>query len=190
MWDVDAADDVFWDSEDDDDAGQTRFELRRVRLNIKTRMSDTWKVKLSLDFADDDDASAEVKDAYVEYSGWPLMNISVGQNKEPFGLEAMTSLKNTSFIERSMISDAFRPGHNIGISLDADTNNLIWQVGVYQDQDREDDGDTYAVSGRLAIVPWKKDTAFFHVGISGSYRDFDGTEFEIKESAQIHMAGS
>ncbi len=187
MWDVDSAGDVFWDSEDDEDAGQTRSELRRVRLNIKTRMSDTWKAELSLDFADDD-ASAEVKDAYVEYSGWQLMNIIVGQNKEPFGLEAMTSLKNISFVERSMVSDAFRPGHNIGISLHNDTDILIWQVGVYQAQDREDDGDTYAVSGRLAVVPWKTDTGFFHMGISGSCRDFDGAEFEIKESAQIHTA--
>jgi len=188
MWDVDSAGDVFWDSENIDDSGQTHSEIRRACLNIKTKMSDNWKAELSLDFADDDDASAEVKDAYVEYSGWHLMNISVGQNKEPFGIEAMTSLKNISFVERSMASDAFRPGHNIGISLNADTNKLIWQVGVYQAQDREDDSDTYAVSGRLAVVPWKTDTGFFHVGISGSCRDFDGTEFEIKESAQIHTA--
>ena len=53
---------------------------------------------------------------------------------------------------------------------------------------REDDGDTYAVTGRLAVVPWKTDTGFFHLGVSGSYRDYDGEEFEIKESAEIHTA--
>jgi phosphate-selective porin OprO/OprP len=100
----------------------------------------------------------------------------------------MTSSKNLSFIERSMVSDAFGPGRNIGISLNGDTNHLIWQIGVYEAQNRVDDGDTYAVTGRLAVVPWKTDAGFFHVGMSGSYRDHDGEEFEIKESAEIHTA--
>jgi phosphate-selective porin OprO/OprP len=87
-----------------------------------------------------------------------------------------------------MVSDAFGPGRNIGIALTGDTNHLIWQMGVYESQDREDHGDTYAATGRLAVVPWKTDAGFFHLGISGSYRDFDGEEFEIKESAEIHTA--
>jgi len=187
MWDVDSAGDVFRDAEDDDDAWQTHSELRRARLNIKAKIADNWKAKLQVEFAEDD-ASDRVKDAYVKYSGWQIMDILIGQDKEPFGLEAMTSSKNLSFIERSMVSDAFKPGRNIGILLNGNMDNLIWQVGVYEAQDREDDGDTYAVSGRLAVVPWKTDTGFFHLGMSGSYRDFDGEEFEIKESAEIHTA--
>jgi phosphate-selective porin OprO/OprP len=187
MWDVDSARDVFWDAKDNDDAWQTHSELRRARLNIKAKIADDWKAKLQFDFAEDD-ASDRVKDAYVKYSGWQMMDVLVGQDKEPFGLEAMTSSKNLSFIERSMVSDAFGPTRNIGISLNGDTDHLIWQMGVYEAQDREDDGDTYAVSGRLAVVPWKTDAGFFHLGMSGSYRDYDGEEFEIKESAKIHTA--
>ena len=51
MWDVDSASDEFWESEDDDDAWQTRSELRRARLNIKAKMADNWKAKLQFDFA-------------------------------------------------------------------------------------------------------------------------------------------
>ncbi len=187
MWDIDSASDVFWDAEDNDDAWQTHSELRRARLNIKTKIADNWEAKLQFDFTEDD-ASDRIKDAYVKYGGWQMMDILVGQDKEPFGLEAITSSKNLSFIERSMVSDAFGPGRNIGIALNGDTNNLTWQLGVYESQDREDDGDTYAATGRLTVVPWKTDTGFFHLGMSGSYRDYDGEEFEIKESAEIHTA--
>jgi phosphate-selective porin OprO/OprP len=191
MWDVDSVSNEFQESEnnpkDENDSWQTRSELRRARLNIKAKMSDNWKSKLQFDFAGDDE-SVELKDAYVEYSGWQIMNLIVGQDKEQFGLEELTSSKNLLFIERSMVSSAFAPGRNLGISLNNDTNTLIWGVGVYQAENREDDSDTYAVTGRLGVVPWKTDTGFFHLGVSGSYRDYDGEEFEIKESAQIHTA--
>ena len=187
MWGIDSASDAFWDPQDNGDAWQTHSELRRARLSIKAKIADDWKAELQFDFAESD-ATDEVKDAYVEYGGFQMMDIVAGQNKEPFGLEAMTSSKNLSFIERSMVSHAFSPGRNIGISLNGDTDKLIWQTGVYEAQNREDDGDTYAVSGRLAVVPWKGDTGFFHLGVSGSYRDLDGEEFEIKESAEIHTA--
>ena len=187
MWDIDSASYVFWDAEDNEDARQTHSELRRAFLNIRAKIADDWKTKLQFDFAEDD-ATDNVKDAYVEYGGWRMMDILIGQDKEPFGLEAMTSSKNLSFIERSMVSDAFRPGRNLGISLKGDMENLIWQMGVYQAQEREDDGDTYAVTGRLTVVPWNTDTGFFHLGMSGSHRDLDGEEFEIKKSAEIHTA--
>ena len=187
MWDVDSASGEFWESEDKEDSWQTRSELRRARLNIKTKMSDTWKAKLQFDFAGDDE-SVELKDAYVEYTGWQMMDLIVGQDKETFGLEKLTSSKNLCFIERSMASNAFAPGRNLGILLNDDTDTLVWGVGVYQADTREDDGDTYAVTGRLAVVPWKTDIGFFHLGMSGSYRDYDGEEYEIKESAEIHTA--
>jgi len=187
MWDIDSASDVFWDAEDNDDAWQTHSELRRARLNIKSKIADNWKTQLEIDFAKNS-VSNLIRDAYVEYSGWEMMDILVGQHKEPFGLEALTDSEALSLIERSMVTDAFKPGRNIGISLEADTDILLGQLGVYQARAREDEGDTYAVTGRLAVMPWKTDTAFFHLGMSGSGRDYGGEEFEIKESAEIHTA--
>jgi phosphate-selective porin OprO/OprP len=191
MWDVDSVDGKFWKSgdntKDENDTWQTRSELRRARLNIKAKMTENWKAKLQFDFAGNDQ-STEIKDAYVEYTGWDIMDLIVGRDKEPFGLEQLTSSKDLCYIERSMISSAFAPGRNLGISLNGDTDTMIWGLGVYQAETREDDGDTYAMSGRLAVIPWKTDFGFFHLGMSGSYRDYDGEEFEIKESAQIHTA--
>lgn len=187
MWDLDSASAEFWGSEDEHERWRTHSELRRARMNIKTKISDNWKTKLQFELTEEE-ASDLVKDAYLKYTGWNYINIVLGQKKEPFGLEAMTSSKHLSFIERSMVTDAFKPGRNIGLSLKADADILLGQLGVYEAQNREDDGDTYAVTGRLAVLPWNTDTGFFHMGMSGSYRDYDGEEFEIKESGEIHTA--
>jgi phosphate-selective porin OprO/OprP len=187
MWDLDSASAAFWDSGDENDHWRTHSELRRARLNLKTKISDNWKTKLQFELTEEDAADL-VKDAYLKYTGWNHLKIVMGQKKEPFGLEAMTSSKYLSFIERSMVTDAFKPGRNIGLSLKADAGILLGQLGVYEAQNRDDDGDTYAVTGRLAVVPWDTDTGFFHFGMSGSYRDYDGEEFEIKESGEIHTA--
>jgi phosphate-selective porin OprO/OprP len=190
MWDIDSASAGYWDSEDDDeDQWRTHSELRRSRLNIKAKITDDWKAKLQFELAENEAANT-IKDAYVNYCGLKYIDIVAGQSKEPFGLEAMTSSKNLSFIERSMVSNAFRPGRHLGILLDGDTKRLIWQLGVYEALNREDedDGDTYAASGRLGVSPWKADGGFFHVGGSGSFRDFDGEEFKIKASGEIHPA--
>jgi phosphate-selective porin OprO/OprP len=187
MWDLDSASAEFWDFEDEDGRRRTHSELRQARLSIKAKISDNWKAKLQVELAEDD-ASDLVKDAYLKYDGWKYVDLTAGQKKEPFGLEAMTSSKSSMFIERSMVTSAFKPGRNIGISLNADTDRLLGQLGVYEAQNRDDDGDTYALTGRMAVVPWRTDKGFLHVGISGSYRDYDGEEFEIKESAEIHTA--
>lgn len=187
MWDLDSASAEFWDSEDERDAARTYSGIRRARLNIKSKIDDNWKAKLQFELAEAD-ASNIVKDAYLKYEGWPYVDLIVGQDKEPFGLEAMTSAKKLSFIERSMVSDAFRPGRSVGLSLGAETKLLFGQLGVYEAQNREDDGDTYAATGRLGIEPWNSDTGGFHLGASGSYRDFDGEAFEIKSSGEIHTA--
>ena len=186
MWDVDSASGAFWDFEKDDDAWNTRSELRRARVNIKAKMSYAWKAKFQFDFAGDDEP-VELKDAYVEYSGWEKMDLIVGRDKETFGLEKLTRSQNLRFIERSIVSSAFATGRNLGISLNNDMDILVWGVGVYQAETLEDNGDTYALSGRLGVVPWKADTGFFHLGVSGSYGDYDGEEFEIKESAERYI---
>ena len=187
MWDLDSASAEFWDSEDENDTGRTYSGIRRARFNIKTKIEDNWKAKLQFELAEED-VSNIVKDAYLKYEGWRYVNVIVGQDKEPFGLEAMTSSKKLSFIERSMVSDAFRPGRSVGISLEDETDILFGQLGVYEAQNRENDGDTYAATGRLGIAPWNSDTGCFHLGASGSYRDFDGEAFEIESSGGIYTA--
>jgi phosphate-selective porin OprO/OprP len=187
MWDLDSASGVFWDSGDEEDRWRTHSELRRARVGVKTKIADNWKAKLQFELAEDE-VTDFVKDAYLKYDGWNYLDVLVGQKKEPFGLEATTSSKKLSFIERSMVTNALRPGRNIGVSLEADTDILLGQLGVFEAQNREDDGDTYAVSGRLAVVPWNTDAGCFHLGMSGSYRDYDGEEFEVKASAEIHTA--
>lgn len=189
MLDLDSASSEFWDEEEEKpDDWQTRLELRRVRLSIKAKLPDGFKTKLQFDFAGDD-GTVEIKDAYIRYDGFKVVDITVGQHKEPFGLEATTSSNKLSFIERSMVSDAFRPGRNIGISCSGGPERISGQIGVFDTGTNESDEENiFEMSGRLGVLPWKSKTGFFHLGVSGAYQYYGGKEFEIKEPAQIHTA--
>ena len=187
MWDADAASGVFWNSESDNDNWHTASELRRFRLSIKTRMSDNWMAKIQVDY-DNDDRSVGIKDAFVEYCLCETASLIVGKDKEPFGLENLSSSKNLYFKERSLVSSALGPGRNIGIALTGDRKNFFWQAGVYQADPTEDEDYNYAITGRFALVPLETKTGFLHLGVSGSYRKFDGEKFKIDEPALVHTA--
>ncbi|XQF91848.1 porin (plasmid) [Pseudoalteromonas espejiana] len=85
----------------------------------------------------------------------------MGQQKEGFGLEKLTSSRNLLMLERSMISEAFSPGGVVlGISLSGDIASVNWQLGYYEP---DEDEATSAITGRVAWVPWQQDTNLLHL---------------------------
>jgi len=55
--------------------------------------------------------------AYLNYRLMDEVQLLVGQTKVPFGRQWLTGSGNLSFIDRSPVSDAFRPGYDIGLKL-------------------------------------------------------------------------
>jgi len=55
--------------------------------------------------------------AYFNYKLIDEAQILVGQTKVPFGRQWLTSSATQSFVDRSPVSDAFRPGYDIGVKL-------------------------------------------------------------------------
>jgi len=55
--------------------------------------------------------------AYLNYRLIDEVQLLAGQTKVPFGRQWLTSSGNLSFIDRSPVSDAFRPGYDIGVKL-------------------------------------------------------------------------
>jgi phosphate-selective porin OprO/OprP len=92
---VDAA--IYDDDETDLGDGT---EFRRARFFMDGNIDDSWKYKLQIDFADND---LDMKDAYIQHSS----GIKIGQFKKPFSLDALTSSKYGTFMERAMVIDAF-----------------------------------------------------------------------------------
>ncbi|MBQ4833563.1 porin [Pseudoalteromonas sp. MMG010] len=163
---------------------ENNFEIRRARLSLKSDIDDNWKSKFQLGFANDE---VEIKDAYLTYTGWSFAELTIGQQKESFGLEKRTSSRNTLMIERSMISEAFSPGRSLGVSLSGEVASINWQLGYYEP---DPDESTSAVTGRLTWVPWQQDTNLLHVGVAFSERKYDGNEFRVNEPLEVYTADS
>jgi phosphate-selective porin OprO/OprP len=101
----------------DNASGATKLgdgtEMRRARLFLAgTLFNENWAYKTEIDVAENAVAS---KDIWLQYKGLKAFNnlsIKVGNQKEPFGLENMTSSRFITFMERADHNGLFWQGEN------------------------------------------------------------------------------
>ncbi|QDE31085.1 OprO/OprP family phosphate-selective porin [Shewanella polaris] len=182
MLDHDQFSDLFLEDDESDNYGS---DVRRARLSTKIKFSDNWKSKFQVDLSDGD--AVEIKDAYLQYQGWDWATITVGKQKEPFGLEKLTGSRNTFMIERSMVTEALAPGRSVGANLSGKEGNVNWDIGYFQD---EDSADNYGVTGRLTWALVDPDDNFIHLGAALSERHLGGDEFRINEPLEVYSSDS
>lgn len=164
---------------------QSLSGIRRARLSVKSDIDESWKSKFQLDFTG---GETEIKDAYLEYDGWTFADLTIGKQKEGFGLEKVTSSRNLLMIERSIISETLAPGRSLGVSLSGKLlRSLNWQFGYYKPDTEES---TSAVTGRVTWVPWQKDENLLHLGFAFSERECDGNEFRVNEKLEVYTSDS
>ncbi|MCS5587770.1 MAG: porin [Porticoccaceae bacterium] len=168
---------------------QHETELRRARLYFKLPIAEDWSSKIQLSLTEEDN-KYELKDAYLRYKGWSLADIRIGQSKEPFGLENLTSSLNSSVIERSLAASAFALGRNPGINIADSNSKRSWSLGLYEVGNnagtKEDGGLAY--TARVTFSPVNDNPEYIHFGISFSNRDLDGSEYEIESDGGVHSA--
>ncbi|MBF7074504.1 porin [Glaciecola sp. MH2013] len=156
--------------------------LRRLRLKLSSKITKDWSAVLKVDTHD----GIDIRDAYIKYDAWDWANITIGKQKEPFGLERLMSTKSLPFIERSMVTSAFSPNRSLGVKLSGDEGAFNWQLGYFEDDDAAKGS---AITGRLA---WglTKNKNLIHVGASFSQRNLDGLEYRINERLEVNSADS
>jgi len=159
-------------------------DLRRARLSLKTTLNEDWKAKFQLDFSGDD---TEVKDAYLHYKGWEWADFTIGKQKEPFGLEKLTSSRNTLMIERSIITEAISPGRSIGVNASGNISSVGWQLGYFKPDESES---ASAVTGRVTWLPWQHDNNLLHIGAAFSERELNGSDYRINEPMEVYLSDS
>jgi len=185
MYDWDSFDGAHNDANNGASGSQT--EIRRARIAVTSRLNKRWKGKLQINF--DTSAKAKIKDAYIQRKG-DSVTLTVGQHKEPMGLEELTSSKYISTIERAMVTDAFAPSRNIGISFKGGSKTFLWQAGLFSDGDdaTNTNKQLYAVTGRLVFAPLHGKGRVMHLGLGYSSRDLGGNGYQFKERAEVHTA--
>ena len=138
-------------------------------------------------------------DGYFTFKETPIVgNVRVGLQKEPIGLEHLTSSRYLDFMERSFNQDAYTGPSNNGFSMGASAfNNFgeddrgLWTVGVFKNSVNAfayavDDG-AYAIDGRAAWLIWDEcdGAQLMHVAGSYSHRDPLNNQLRIRSRGSL-----
>lgn len=187
---VDAA---LYDDDDGTDLG-SGSEFRRARLEMGGTVWRVWDFMLQYDFTD---TGAEgIRDAYIRYTGFKpyLTGITVGQFKEPFSLEELTSSKYISFMERAL-PNVFAPARNRGIGASTAFADMftvaagVFGEGVDADEyDNDDASEGWAGTGRITFAPIHTATRVVHLGVAGSWRTPDEADMiRFRQRPESHV---
>ena len=176
-----------WGEEEFNNAGT---EFRRVRLFSSGTIYENVKYKLQLDFANGDIA---FKDVFIELNKLPIQgNLRVGHFKEPFRLEALTSSKYITFMERGL-PIAMSVERNSGVMYhNTFGERLSLQTGVFLNAD--DFGNDKTVNSamnatsRLTYLAINSEEKLLHLGIAGSIRNSSSSGgYNVSTRAENHL---
>ncbi len=160
--------------------------FRNMRLFVDG-MPESWlRMRLQLEFAD---AQVAFRDAFLETPALlPEGRFTLGQFREPFGMDQLTAAADTTFLERNL-TDALAPGRSLGLAWSgpAADSRLFLSTGLFHAETTADGSDAvgdgrYAWTGRIAWavhnVPEVQE--LLHIGAAASYRSVRGLELEVK----------
>ena len=180
--------------------------LRSARVILVGTFYQTVEVKVEAEFAQ----TREFKDAWIaSKKKIPVIGyIKAGNMKEPFSLEEMTGDPETTFMERSLPTQAFSPDRNVGFAFNNTVFNerITWAAGgfyntgslnnVYSGGDPQDKWSTangYSLAARVTGLPWYEEGGkrLLHLGVSYNFRarnvNKDGAEEKFSSRPESYL---
>ncbi len=167
-------------------------EFRRARFYFSGILNDEIEFKAQYDFAAGD---ADFKDVYLGFKKVPAVgNLRVGQFKEPFSLEELTSSNDITFLERSLVN-TFAPGRNTGVMIH-DTmmeKRMTWAAGFFRQTDSFGDGAggrAYNATARVTARPWYEDGGkkLLHLGVAYTHQNYEDDTLRIRARPEAHLS--
>jgi phosphate-selective porin OprO/OprP len=141
-----------------DDVGS--FRIRRMKTKFEgwvyTRDL-TYELQLNWP-----DTANPLEDAVINYDftkGKRAFQLKAGQFKVPFGRQELTSSGSQEFVDRSIVSNEFARGRDIGLQLWGTPlgNRLDWRVGIFNGNGRttsRNDNDEFQTNARVTFQPF------------------------------------
>lgn len=148
--------------------------IRRARLSLQMDLFKDWRVSAQYDVVDERD---RFRTLWLRYTGFHDRHITIGQFREPFSLEEVSSSNNTIFMERSL-ANALTPGTSVGLSQQrwgdrwSAEAGLFWGSGIEQ-EDVLFAKQGHGLAGRVSIAPQVGKQDVLHLGLSAAYRTPD-----------------
>lgn len=155
--------------------------IRRARISVKGEALPNLNYEVEYSFT----GNNEWRDVYLEYQVLPRFFMKVGNLKEPIGLEALSSSKYNTFMERSL-SQTFINKRKLGIQLQRnfknDDHRYTLTAGAFKESldeliDDEDAGSSLVARATYAYVPNKK--SLLHLGIATAYTSYDQEKISL-----------
>ncbi len=142
--------------------------INEARMALNFTYNKDWVSQIDVSYYGN---ATELKDIWIGYTGFKNSLIRVGHFKGPYGLENLISSRYISFMERPMVSQAFKPGRNIGFAYSRWGKHWQGTVNVFNqgagdvDTNGEDMG--YGYGARFSVAPILTETSVVHFGVSG-----------------------
>ena len=151
--------------------------FRRARLGVEGTAFKNFAWRLEVDFAGN---VVAIQDAFLQYTGFKLLTVTLGQFKAPFGLESNNSDNYNSFVERGMFTNAFGNAgaeRRLGLSVAIIKDNYTFTAGAFGDNDSVGRSTTASVrsesegfNARATWEPVNEPGKIVHVGASTFWR--------------------
>ncbi len=155
---------------------QNGTDFRRARLGAKASVTDTTNAFFQMDFAFF--GRPTFTDVWAEQKEIPgIGSLRIGQWKQPFSLEVVSSFRYTTFVERSVLFQAFTPFRHIGTGIYNNSDDLktTWAASIFaagQDQFGGSIGNSggWASAERFTYCPFwdeeSKGREYLHLGVA------------------------
>jgi len=187
------ADAAFYDG--DDNGFNNEFgdgtKIRRLFLDVRGVIDRDWNYRFQYDFArpaGGDSGARGIRDAWLQYTGWGLNQITVGNFKEYFGLEHLTSGLYTTFIERGVTDDLFTPDRHLGVGIGTYRPNWTANIGLFGERaegDAANEGDEgWDLTGRYTYAPVALAGKVVHLGVAARYHQPNDSTTELRFRAR------
>ena len=178
--------DAGYSNEDVNDL-ESGTEFRRLRMFAKGKLHKDWGYKIQIDYSDN---AVSIKDGYIKYIPWGL---TIGNFKQPIGLEELTSSKYTTFMERSLPA-VFATSRRIGVGLKRGGKNWSLAGSVYGGKaaDAEDGQEGYGFGARASFAPIAEKTRVVHFGAAIAREEplDDGDDIRFRQRPEFHAAAN
>lgn len=164
-------------------------EFRRARLLVQGDLDEHWAYRAEYDFAE---STADIKDAYLQYNGLPAGKLKIGQFKQAFSLEELTSDNYSTFMERGL-PNVFVPSYRIGFGYDNYARPFGYAAGVFGDTvDDNDEDEGVGATARLVFAPELGGDRLLHLGLGATYTEPQTTDagtdsFRIRQRPESHL---
>lgn len=175
----------------DNEEGQATDEqaIRRARVGIKGKPTKELKYEVEYSFTGNNDW----RDVYLQYEFFLNTFLKAGNIKEPIGLEALSTSKVNTFMERSL-TQAFINKRKLGVQMKhyikSDEHRYSVTAGAFGKSlddliDSEEDGTSVVARATYAYIP--KKNKLLHLGMGTSYTDYDEQTLKLNTTPESDL---